>query len=130
MSEDFDKSREWGVVQQLAVEADTYKALEAALVIAARDNRTATHYRVEVSAKNGNTLVLLWSNGDCDMPLPYRLDGGEQMAAFTWEWLSKSASYPPDQPDTDGSIRHGYRVSNDFGYIVARIAPAWIVYGK
>jgi hypothetical protein len=122
----------FGVVQDLAVEADTKAALRCALTIAAQEHRGASHYRVTDNGKDGTALWLLWGNDEAPgcLPLPFELKGGEEMAEFAWNWLHKAARYPAEYPDTDGSVKNGFRVTHDYSYVTARVAPTFIVYGK
>ena len=58
-----DKSKKWGVVQRLEVEADTHAALLAACTIATVEHDSATHFFEGVDADGGNYLSLRWTNG-------------------------------------------------------------------
>jgi hypothetical protein len=128
MSMRFDS--EWGVVQRLKVEADTFTALLGAFEVACVEHKEATHFAVHSEPDGSTFLCLLWTDADMGKPLPFHLDGAEEMAAFTRKWLEKEAKYPTERPDTDGSVNQGFRVEAISGYEVARITPTWIIYGK
>ena len=116
--------REWGVVQKFQVEADTRTALVAAINILMTD-----HGKVTSWAERENELLLFWSDNEgLGHPLPTPLDDPKKVADLAADWL-RQATYP-SAPDTDGSTKKGYTAKLANGYLVARISPTWIVYGK
>ena len=119
------KDSAWGVVQELVVEADTHIALVSALTIAMTNNRQVTHWKMD-----DKSMVLLWASGDGTHILPSPLKDPQKVAQMIEDWLKDSAAYPDDAPDTDGSVKEGYRVEMKQFCEVCRITPTWIVYGK
>ena len=122
-----NRKSEWGVVQKLTVEADTKDALIAALTIA-----LSYHSKVHYWECRKGKLALLWSNPEDTYPFLTPLDDPEQLAGMVLGWLL-GAAYPEERPDTDGSVKKGFRVrghEDGYGYTVATIEPVWIVYGK
>lgn len=117
--------RKWGVVQALMVEADTHESLLAAVTIA-----LTAHQEVSYWGQKQETLILYWSAADNSRLLPSPLKDPLRITQMIEDWLETSARYPSDEPDTDGSIRKGYRVEIAYGYVTLQVTPVWIVYGK
>lgn len=115
--------RAWGVVQELVIEADTPTALRAGCTIAFTYNTKG----VESYAVENGSLVLFWSD-TTGIKLPFCLNSVDAVFEFVSRWLSQ-AQYGRET-DTDGSVKKGYRIEIDHGYVFMRIKPTWIVYGK
>ncbi len=118
-----------GIVQNLLVETDTKAGLMGAIMIATSEWNKATHYRC---AEDGSKLELLWAHDR--MPqvdkLPFNLEGEQEINDFVVQWLTKSAKWLTEQPDTDGDNVKGVRITNGSFYCVVEITPCWITYGK
>lgn len=127
---DIDLNRDWGVVQRLSAEGDTYKFLLGACIIASVEFKTITHFRVIETPDGSNELHLRWHDGDDSKPLPFPLSGPEEIASFARKWLEKQAIYPNKAPDTDGDVRRGFRIESGSFYDVLTMKPTYIVYGK
>ena len=115
---------EWGVVQKLVIEADTKTALLAACQIAFTEHSSgAESYEVRDGA-----LHLFWADAE-GAKLPFKLKTPEALYEFVSGWLAE-AEPTDEQPDTDGTVKKGFRAEHDYGYLLLRIKPTWIVYGK
>jgi hypothetical protein len=112
---------EWGVIQQLTVEADTRQSLVAALTIAMA-YFPASHYTVidhELRIGSEGTAFLT------------PISSPERLAAEVERWLA-TATYPESSYRGDGSMKKGWRVSveSSIWKSYVTIKPVWIVYGK
>jgi hypothetical protein len=115
---------DWGVVQKLVIEADTETALRAACeVVFTEHSCGCSHYRVD-----DGTLVLLWGEEKGAKELPFDLDSPKAVEEFVSRWLAQ-AEYR-EEPDTDGSTKRGFRIETAHGYVLMKVKPTWIVYGK
>jgi len=121
---------DWGVIQTLEIEADTQQSLLAGCMVALVQHKSVTHYRVVPSGEGGNILRLFWTSDDGAHPLPFPLTTPDDLCAFVRQWLEKRAEYPNEEPDTDGSVNHGFNIALGSFYEVMRVTPAYIVYGK
>jgi hypothetical protein len=137
--------RDWGVVQHLEVEADTHVALLAALTIAYVSHGVpVTHYAERQFgeydseddkpeyAHGEKYLALCWNvSAEGAVRMAYPLTTPDELTAFVEGWLKRCAVYVTErEPDTDGSVAKGFRVTHAYHYDVARIAPRFIIYGK
>lgn len=121
------EEREWGVVSELKVEADTHTSLLAAVTIAMTHNGKVSHW-----ALDDDSLVLCWSGSKRSNLLPTPLKDPEMVTLLIENWLKDSAIYPIE-PDTDGSVKKGYRVEIVRSYtdhIVCKVTPIWVIYSK
>ncbi|MGX0136318.1 hypothetical protein [Cupriavidus metallidurans] len=125
-----DLTQEWGVVQQFRLEADTFRALQAACVIALTEHSKATHFAVISDADGGNALALRWTEGQGAYPLPFELSTPEEVAGFIRSWLEKRGLWPKQIPSTDGSVKKGYRFESRGFTDLLTVKPMYIVYGK
>lgn len=115
--------RDWGVVQDLRIAADTETALRAACeIMFTEHSKGADSYAV----KDG-VLLLFWCDAD-GTKLPFVLDTAKKVFEFVSNWLDQAERGP--ETDTDGSVKAGFRIENGHGYIFMRVKPEWIVYGK
>lgn len=147
--ETFNRNRDWGVVQELAVEADTVQALRGAIMVASVDNKEVKYFRIETITKEvadnawpkgsknhligANQLTLLWSRDrPTDNELLFELSTVDEITDFVVQWLEKKAEWPTEEPDTDGSVERGFRVENSWDPFatVVKVTPTWIIYGK
>ena len=136
------KQKSWGVVEELCVKADTDTALRAAMEIVFTEHPQATHFSVQRSERDGDALILYWSQPLTDdaTPLPFPIIGADAAAGFIRQWLTHSGRQPAEEPDTDGSVKAGFRITagctypshvkHAFGYRFCVIETCWIVYGK
>jgi hypothetical protein len=74
----------------------------------------------------------LWTRDRAtDNELPFELTTVDEVVAFCQQWLEKKGTWPTAEPDTDGSLHEGFRISNGRTFAAAfDITPIWIVYGK
>lgn len=123
---DMNKSVEWGVVPKFEIEADTFDALQASCVIILTEHSSISHWRF-----TEKSLELLWTEDENSHPLPFRITEPSDLAVVISKWLKNSAAYE-DEPDTDGSSKKGYTISNKTNnWRVGCIVKAeWIIYGK
>ncbi|MDN7179077.1 hypothetical protein M0D69_13850 [Caballeronia sp. SEWSISQ10-4 2] len=123
-----------GVIQRLDIEADNWPALVGGCMIAASEHKSADHFVEGTDKDGGNFLALRWtkssSHGEEVKPLPFKLEGHDEIAAFIEQWMAKRAVYPKDRPDTDGDTVRGFRIQQRDFYDVLTVKPLWIVYGK
>lgn len=117
------KADDWGVLQEMVIEADTETALRAACQIAFTEH---SHGAESYEDRNG-VLRLLWADAE-GTKLPFKLTTPEAVYEFVSRWLEQ-AEYD-ESPDTDGSTKKGFRAEHDHGYVFLTIKPTWIVYGK
>lgn len=120
---------DWGVVQQFMLEADTFTSLKAACAIMLTDHTKVVAYAIDPGTTK---LTLLWhkeETEDAAVLMPFELATSDDVADFIWKWLQRSAAYPR-QPNTDGSVKKGFRITHAFSYVVLHVEPVWIVYGK
>jgi len=111
------------------------------------------HSSITGYSVKGNTMKLYWTDVDDKSykGFPYEMDS-KSAVPFVWGWLQKqwenqtSKSPMGEIPDTDGSVEPGFQVragnhfilqyrdsykpENDDCYVLAKIKPIWIVYGK
>lgn len=121
---------DWGVIQKLNIEADTYIALKGACMVASVEHKRATHFVEKIDEDGSSVLSLKWTDTHDAKLLPFELVGPDEMAEFIKLWLTKKAVYPNGRPDTDGSNAEGFMVSVSDFYDVITIKPTWITYGK
>lgn len=106
---------------RLAFERDEHVSHEA----------KATHY-----LKDPNVgFLFMWAESEDAIPLAIRTPW-LIAADIAWHWLTTEAKYP-EEPDTDGDCRPGWRVFTEIeGYQdawhcpILCVAPAWIIYRK
>lgn len=104
--------------------------LQIALELAMR------RYKAVSYIKTPTELILFWSPPPESTLLPTPLNA-EKASIIVKEWLENEAQYPPE-PDTDGSIGKGWRISCDaWGHVkpygwkgLVRIEPVCAEYGK
>lgn len=122
-----------GLLQVFEVASDDDDLLKIALQLPWKWHKGgATHYRVKRQEDGGDTLCLMWAhdNGPGVQALPFPLKTPEAMFNFASEWLREGATYPAEQPDTDGSVSRGWRVGARDFYSVAEVKAEYIVYSK
>lgn len=121
--------RDWGVVQELVVEADTDTALLAAITIAMTYQSRYNHFVLKTE-EGSVKLLLKWASDTSKVnAFLSELTTPEEVLAEAKRWL-KTAAYGPE-PDTDGSTKKGFRVMLRDGWENCLcISPEWIVYGK
>lgn len=134
----FSEDRNWGVIQQFELEADTLQAIRGAVTISITQHKRVSHFWV--SSVNDNTseffgancLCLFWSENSPCVRLPFELNTIDEITDFIVKWLEKEGKWPDEQPDTDGSVQDGFRIETSYSPFVTflKITPAWIVYGK
>jgi len=122
--------KDWGVVQELKIEADIFPALRGACMIACADHKNASHFIEGKDEDGGNYISLRWTDGRGAIALPFDLNGPEEMADFLKAWLLKKSIMPNDVPDTDGSVNEGFRAEMRDFYDVLTVKPIHIVYSK
>lgn len=121
---------DWGVVQRLLIEADIFPALLGGCMIACAEHKNASHVIEVNDPDGGNALSLRWTAAEGANPLPFELNGENEIAEFVRSWLQKKAVYPNKAPDTDGDAVNGFRIETRSFYDVLTIKPIYIVYGK
>lgn len=114
---------DWGVLQKMVIEADTETALRAACQLAFTEH---SHGAESYEVRDG-TLLLLWADEE-GTRLPFNLTTPEAVYEFVSRWLAQSVY--GESPDTDGSVKKGFRAEHDYGYVFMKVTPTWIVYGK
>jgi hypothetical protein len=118
-----------GRVVQVAGGTKTEFALALALALANCPGGSPTHY-----ISTPDRLAFFWHEDGATVALPFKMSL-ELLIKFSLEWLLKSAKYP-DEPDTDGSSKHGFEITTDipentgWHYGVCAVKPAWMIYGK
>ena len=117
----------WGVVQRLQIEADTYQGLLGGIMVATVEHKTVEGFSVVTEPDGGNRLHLHWHGGD---PLPFKLTGADEIATFIRAWLEKNGVWPTEEPSTDGDTNKGFRLDVRDAYDVVVVKPTYIIYGK
>lgn len=138
-----NNERTFGVVENFDFRADTRLSILAACQIMQSYHKRITHYITRTEEDGTTTLILCWGSSrrqPKEIPLPIPFETPEETSDFIAKWLERSAVYPKDIPDTDGSVEAGFRicqrVSSDFhlpvetDYDVMVVSPAYIVYRK
>ncbi len=83
--------RDWGIIQSLLIEGDTYQVLLGALTIACVQNKRASHFAESIIKETGGNMISLrpYSIGSDSSPLPFELTGPDEISQFLRLWLEK-----------------------------------------
>ncbi len=130
-------NKDWGVVQDFKLEADTRTALNNALSILMTENSKLRGYEEFVDTDGVPTLAVYWTDAVAGMSkFIVDVTNSEHIVDTLLVWTKERAD-KISQPDIDGSIESGYRIfkyleeprPNKF-YVSFYIQPCWIEYHK
>lgn len=130
-------NKQWGVVQNLIVEADTKNALSSALDILFQEVSKVVGYKEFVTDDGIPTLAVYWS-GDNLNKFIVEIKDPEDIVDMLLTW-AKNKSENVSYPDIDGSVKAGFKIFNNMSYdkaphdrfyIAFYMQPSWIEYHK
>ena len=129
-------NRDWGVVQEFNLQADTRTALRNAVGILMTEYSKLSGYE-EFKHNDIPTLAIYWTDNISGMSkFIVDVTDSEHIVDTLLLW-SKARCDTLREPDIDGSVKKGYRIFNRLGeprtnasYVVFYVQPALIEYHK